>query len=167
MNSSMRLSGRAAHLISALALNPHPEGGYFTEVYRSTASVKPDDARPIRPALTSIYFLLPAGAVSRWHRVWSDEVWHFYEGAPLNLWIARPEASGATLHRLGPLADGQWPARTVPAGWWQAARSTGSYTLVGCTVAPGFEFQDFTMAADHAEIAATFRTRGGAFAELL
>jgi uncharacterized protein len=167
MNSSMSPSGRSAQLIAALGLAPHPEGGYFAEVYRSASSVMPEDARPSRLALTSIYFLLPAGAVSRWHRVLSDEVWHFYEGAPLNLWMAPPEAIEATPHRLGPIADGQRPVRTVPAGWWQAARSAGEYSLVGCTVGPGFEFQDFALAADHAEIAARFRTRGGAFAALL
>jgi uncharacterized protein len=167
MNTSISPSGRAGQLIAALNLSPHPEGGYFAEVYRSTASVKPDDGRSSRPALTSIYFLLPAGAVSRWHQVRSDEVWHFYEGAPLDLWMAPPEAIGAGRYRLGPFADGQLPARTVPPGWWQAARSTGDYTFVGCTVAPGFEFQDFTMAADQEEIAATFRATGGVPAELI
>jgi predicted cupin superfamily sugar epimerase len=167
MNTSMSLGDRAAQLIAALGLAPHPEGGYFAEVYRSTLLVKPEDDRSARPALTTIYFLLPEGAVSRWHRVWSDEVWHFYEGAPLDLWMAPPGPAAATPHRLGLFADGQRPALTVPAGWWQAARSAGEYSLVGCTVGPGFEYQDFSLAANDAEIAATFRTEGGTSAELL
>src|SRR3982751_7125659 len=95
---------RAAELVAALKMAPHPEGGYYAEVYRSTTMVQPDDARSRRPALTSIYFLLPEGAVSRWHRVQSDEIWHFYEGAPLHLWIATPEGNSAESHRLGPVA---------------------------------------------------------------
>lgn len=160
-------SERATELIAALGLTQHPEGGYYSEVYRSPASVKPLDDRPTRPALTSIYFLLPADAVSRWHRVSSDEIWHFYEGAPLDLWVATPEGNRAEPHRLGPFAPGQRPTLAVPAGWWQAARTTGAYTLVGCTVGPGFEFQDFTLAADQQEIAGRFRTIGGVPAELL
>jgi predicted cupin superfamily sugar epimerase len=160
-------SDRATELIAALHLAQHPEGGYYAEVYRSPAHVQPGDGRSPRSALTSIYFLLPAGAVSRWHRVRSDEVWHFYEGAPLELWIAPPEGNPAEPRRLGPFAERQRPTLTVPADWWQAARSTGAYTLVGCTVGPGFEFQDFTLAAEQEEIAAAFRTRGGVPAELL
>jgi predicted cupin superfamily sugar epimerase len=167
MNSSMSPRGRAAQLIAALGLAPHPEGGYFAEVHRSAVSVKPNDGRSARPALTSIYFLLPAGAVSRWHRVFSDEVWHFYEGAPLDLWTAAPDGGSAQRCRVGPHAEGQQAVAIVPAGWWQAARSTGEYSLVGCTVGPGFEFQDFTMAADLPEVVAAFRARNGVFAELL
>jgi predicted cupin superfamily sugar epimerase len=160
-------SERATELIAALGLTQHPEGGYYSEVYRSPVSVQPGDGRPSRPALTTIYFLLPADAVSRWHRVNSDEIWHFYEGAPLELWVATPEGNRAEPHRLGPFTRAQRPTLAVPAGWWQAARTTGAYTLVGCTVAPGFEFQDFTLAADQQEIATRFRTGGGVPAELL
>ncbi|MCX6366560.1 MAG: cupin domain-containing protein [Armatimonadetes bacterium] len=130
---------RAQELIETLQLTPHPEGGFFREVFRSAKTVTPSDGRPIRSALTTIYFLLPAGAYSRWHQVLSDEVWHFYEGAPLELlcdderWI------------LGPVGERQSPTHTVPAGAWQAARSLGEYTLVGCTVGPGFEFADFSL----------------------
>jgi predicted cupin superfamily sugar epimerase len=102
-------AGRSAELIGALGLRPHPEGGYFAEVFRSPVKVFPEDGRPARPALTSIYFLLPAGAVSRW----------------------------------------------------------GEYTLVACTVGPGFEFQDFVLAGDLPELAARFRGLGGDVAELL
>jgi predicted cupin superfamily sugar epimerase len=140
--------GRPAALIRDLALVPHPEGGYFGEVYRSPTPVEPADGRGSRSALTTIYFLLPFGSVSRWHRVLSDEVWHFYEGAPLELWMASPDGNAIRQIRLGPLEPGQQPVQAVPAGWWQAARSTGDYSLVGCTVGPGFDYRDFALAAD-------------------
>jgi predicted cupin superfamily sugar epimerase len=99
------MTDRAAALIATLGLTPHPEGGYYGELYRSSASVDPGDGRGARPALTTIYFLLPAGAISRWHRVQSDEAWHFYEGAPLDLWLATPQAETVQRNRLGPLSD--------------------------------------------------------------
>jgi uncharacterized protein len=142
------VTGRPAALIRELALVPHPEGGYFGEVYRSPTMVEPADGRGSRSALTTIYFLLPSGSVSRWHRVLSDEVWHFYEGAPLELWVASPDGNNVRHWRLGPLAPGQQPVQTVSAGCWQAARSAGDYSLVGCTVAPGFDYRDFALAAD-------------------
>jgi predicted cupin superfamily sugar epimerase len=144
---------RVAELIRSLSLSPHPEGGYYREVWRAGLHVEPADGRGRRAALTSIYFLLPGGAVSRWHRVGSDEVWHHCEGAPLELWVLPPDALRLERVRLGPLADGQAPVHCVPASWWQAARSTGTYTLVGCTVGPGFEFADFELLADRADLA--------------
>ena len=158
---------RAEHLIAALGLSPHPEGGYYGELFRSDAAVHPTDGRGLRAALTTIYFLLPGAAVSRWHRVQSDEVWHFYEGAPLDLWMLSPDGGQANQHRLGPLDGAQRPAWTVPGGWWQAARSTGPYTLVGCTVGPGFDFRDFALAGDQPAVAAAVRARHPALAELL
>jgi predicted cupin superfamily sugar epimerase len=120
-------------LIAALQLQPHPEGGYFRETFR--------DANDGRAFSTAIYFLLKAGEASRWHRVDAAEAWHFYRGAPLELRI------GKTVHILGPeIEKGQQPQLIVPAGEWQAALSMGDYTLVGCTVAPGFEFEKFEMA---------------------
>ena len=151
------MTSRADTLIATLELTVHPEGGYFGELFRSAALVQPEDRRGRRPALTTIYFLLPSGAVSRWHRVSSDEVWHFYEGAPLDLWTSDPHGRDVTRHRLGPLDTAQQPVHTVPAGWWQAARSTGAYTLMGCTVGPGFDFADFTLAADDPGAAAALR----------
>jgi hypothetical protein len=145
---------RAAHLISSLGLRPHPEGGHYREVFRSSASVHPGDGRGERAALTTIYFLLGAGEQSRLHRVSSDEVWHFYEGDPLELIWAVSEATEVRQARLGPVAVGTAPVAVVPAGWWQAARSTGAYTLVGCSVGPGFDFADFQMLGDHPELAA-------------
>jgi predicted cupin superfamily sugar epimerase len=148
---------RVRTLIGDLGLVAHPEGGYYAEIYRSSALVRPADDRGTRPSLTTIYFLLPEGALSRWHRVASDEVWHFYEGAPLELLELTPDLASLRTHRLGPLTGPQAPVRVIPAGHWQAARSTGSYTLVGCTVAPGFEFADFTLLSDEPETAALMR----------
>jgi uncharacterized protein len=158
---------RAAALITMLGLRPHPEGGYYGELYRSDATVDPADGRGPRPALTTIYFLLPHGTVSRWHRLQSDEVWHFYEGAPLDLWMASSEGDQVDQYRLGPLDGAQRPVWTVPAGRWQAARSTGGYTLVGCTVGPGFDFRDFALAAEQPAVGSVLRTRYPALAELL
>ena len=158
---------RAAHLFAALGLQPHPEGGFFRETFRSTHAVRPADGRPDRAALTTIHFLLVSGAVSRWHRVASDEAWHFYEGAPLDLWQADAEADAVEVVRLGRFdGAGTVPAHVVPAGCWQAARTTGAYTLVGCTVGPGFDFDDFEMLADQPALAAAMRRHPGA-ADLL
>ena len=139
---------RAADLISQLALTPHPEGGHFREIYRSSSRVHPLDGRTERAALTSIYFLLAEGEVSRWHRVAADEVWHFYEGDPLELLTIDAHTQEAERFLLGTVGHDARPAHVVPPGVWQAARTTGSYTLVGCTVAPGFEFADFEMLRD-------------------
>lgn len=136
---------RAAQLIEQLHLHPHPEGGFFAEVHRSTKQVDALDGRPHRAALTSIYFLLPEGAVSRWHRVLSDEVWCHLEGAPIELHLLDANQRSAQTISLGPVAAHTLPQHTVPAGLWQAARSSGAYSLAACMVAPGFEFADFTL----------------------
>jgi predicted cupin superfamily sugar epimerase len=140
---------RAEALVRQLGLQPHPEGGYYREVFRSTDTVLPEDGRPARSGLTTIYFLLADGGFSRWHRVAAAEAWHFYEGDPLELvWLEDGEVR-ATLGEVGPASA---PVAVVPAGCWQAARTTGAYTLVGCSVGPGFDFADFRMLADdHAE----------------
>ena len=135
---------RASTLIEQLRLEPHPEGGYFREVFRSGRTVQPDDERPARAAVTTIYFLLVAGQQSRWHCVRSDEIWHFYEGDPLELSVSPPARERVELLTLGPLSDVRRPVHVVPARWWQAARPLGAYTLVGCTVAPGFDYADFS-----------------------
>jgi len=125
----------ADRLIALLDLKPHPEGGYFRETFR--------DGSNGRAHSTAIYFLLKAGEVSRWHRVDAAEVWHFYRGAPLELRI------GKSVYVLGGDVDeAQAPQVVVPPGAWQSARSLGDYTLVGCTVAPGFEFEHFELAED-------------------
>ena len=132
-------------LIETLGLKPHPEGGCFVETFRSPLLVTPADARGQRSALTVIYFLLMHGVCSRWHRVRSDEAWHWYEGSALELLTARPEGGSICRVSLGPLSEGSAPSHVVPAGWWQAARPLGNYALVGCSVGPGFEFADFTL----------------------
>jgi predicted cupin superfamily sugar epimerase len=149
-----RLEARVGDLIRNLELQRHPEGGYYKEVWRAPLTVEPVDGRGRRAALTAIYFLLPGGAVSRWHRVRSDEIWQHAEGAPLELLQLPPDEWRLHRTRLGPLAPGQAPLRSVPAGWWQAAQSLGSYTLASCTVAPGFEFADFELLGDRRDLAA-------------
>ena len=154
---------RAAELIATLDLRPHPEGGFYREVFRSEARVTPADGRGARAALTTIYFLLPEGSVSRWHRVSSDEVWHLYEGGPLELLELSESGRDLARHRLAPVGgddrggDVAAPVRTIPAGAWQAARPLAGYALVGCTVGPGFEFADFRLLADDPERAAVVR----------
>jgi predicted cupin superfamily sugar epimerase len=138
------LSGRltAAEIIRDLGLAPHPEGGHFCETFRDTRKAGGE-----RAASTAIYFLLARGERSHWHRVDAVEVWHFYAGAPLRLDIAATEKSTVTQSVLGfDIAAGERPQIVVPAGAWQAAESLGDWTLVGCTVAPGFEFAGFELA---------------------
>jgi uncharacterized protein len=140
---------RTAELIERLHLKPHPEGGYYAEVHRSTKQINALDGRPHRTALTSIYFLLPEGTVSRWHRVMSDEVWCHLEGAPIELHLLDGAARNIRSLTLAPVAERTLPQHTVCAGQWQAARSSGAYSLAACMVAPGFDFADFAlMAAD-------------------
>ncbi|HYF39831.1 MAG TPA: cupin domain-containing protein [Gemmatimonadales bacterium] len=145
----------AAELIRTLELRPHPEGGYYREIWRASLAVAPADGRGQRPALTTIYFLLPGGAVSRWHRVRSDELWQHIEGAPLELLQLAPDEWQLRRTRLGfPQTGEETPLHHVPAGWWQAAQTLGSYTLVSCTVGPGFDFADFELLAERGELAA-------------
>jgi len=126
----------ADRIIALLDLKPHPEGGYFRETFR-------DDGGEGRAHSTAIYFLLKGGEVSRWHRIDAAEVWHFYRGAPLELRI------GKDIYMLGPNIDqAEAPQVVVPPHAWQSAKSLGDYTLVGCTVAPGFEFSQFELAPD-------------------
>jgi predicted cupin superfamily sugar epimerase len=148
---------RAQTLIDELKLQPHPEGGFYREIHRSSARVQPDDGRGTRSALTTIYFLLPRGAHSRWHRVRSDEVWHLYEGGPLELLIAQPDLNAYNTVTLAAASATSGPVHTVPAAWWQAARPTANFALVGCTVGPGFEFEDFSFLRDSPELAARLR----------
>lgn len=135
---------RARDLIAALELEPHLEGGFYRQLFRSSETVARPDGE-VRRALTTIYFLLAAGMESRWHRVKSDEVWHHYEGDAVELLTFEPGATDAVRTVLGPLTRGAFPVHVVPAGWWQSARPLGDYSLVGCTVGPGFEFEDFVL----------------------
>ncbi len=150
---------RAQELIRTLGLQPHPEGGHYREIHRSTLSVHPDDGRHTRSALTLIYFLLDAHGHSRWHRVISDEAWLHLEGAPLELFRMDPALAECERMLLGSLADRAQPAHVIPAGHWQAARTTGTFTLVSCAVGPGFDFADFAMLADHPTEAEQVRRR--------
>lgn len=128
----------ADEIISRLGLQPHPEGGHYREMFRAPE-------RP-RGASTAIYFLLKADERSHWHRVDADEIWHFYAGAPLELSLSE-DGHRVDHRRLGnDLAIGELPQQVVPRGVWQAARSLGHWTLVGCTVAPAFEFAGFELA---------------------
>lgn len=139
---------RAEALIARLELVPHPEGGHYREVFRSERTVVAGAGRE-RSAVTTIYYLLARGEVSRWHRIDHDEVWHYHEGAPLQLlWLA-PDLSRVERRSLGPVNGTQEPTAVVPAGCWQAARSSGDHTLVACTMGPGFEFGDFALMARH------------------
>jgi predicted cupin superfamily sugar epimerase len=157
---------RARQLIDDLRLQPHPEGGYFREIHRSSARVRPDDERPDRAAVTSIYFLLVAGQHSRWHRVRSDELWHFYEGEALDLLLAPPTLTEVDVRAVStPSGPGQ-SMQVAPADWWQAARSRGAYSLVGCTVAPGFEYADFAFLRDDPDRVALLAALGPEYVAL-
>ncbi len=131
----------ADDVIRLLDLKPHPEGGHYRQTFR--------DAPPsggTRAASTAIYFLLARGERSRWHRVDAVEIWHWYAGAPLALEIVPAEGPREHLRLGNDLAAGERPQGIVPVHAWQAARSLGDWTLVGCTVAPGFEFAGFELA---------------------
>jgi predicted cupin superfamily sugar epimerase len=148
------MSGRAEALIRELGLAPHPEGGFYRELFRSRRMVRTDDGRSERWAATTIYYLLRGTDVNRWHRVASDEIWHWYEGAPIELHLLDAQLTRARTEMLGPVGAPSAPVRVVPAGCWQAVRCTGEYTLAGCTVAPGFEFADFRLLRDLPDMAA-------------
>ena len=133
----------AADVIARLELKPHPEGGYYRETFRDARTDAQGRARS-----TAIYYLLARGDRSHWHRIDAVEVWHYYAGAALTLRIANEGCAAHTVTLGADLAAGERPQAIVPAGAWQAAESTGDWTLVGCTVAPGFEFAGFEMAQD-------------------
>jgi uncharacterized protein len=130
----------AAEIIARLDLLPHPEGGHYRETFRD-----PRRDADGRAHSTAILFLLARGERSHWHRIDAVEIWHYYAGSPLTLQIA--DDSGERSVRLGSdLAAGEVPQAVVPAQAWQAAETTGDWTLVGCTVAPGFDFAKFELA---------------------
>ena len=197
--------GRAADLVSQLALQPHPEGGWYREIYRSPTRVT--TTRGSRSALTTIYYLLEQSQLSRWHVVQADELWHFYAGAPLELVAYTPSTRVVERHVLGHVGEGSHgvpphggpagastsgarggPAAAasgaaqggltsapsgavsvsiIPTGVWQAARSLGEYSLVGCTVGPGFEFADFRFVCDLLSHRDHFKGDLAPFADLL
>lgn len=149
---------RAAELIEVLDLQPHPEGGFYRQIFQSAVQVTPIDQRGTRAALTTIYFLLTEGSCARWHQVASDEVWHLYEGGPLELLELNASGRSVLRHRLAPIGAGtDAPVCTIGAGIWQAARPLGPYAFVGCTVGPGFDFADFRLLADDHALANAVR----------
>jgi uncharacterized protein len=141
------MENRARSLIASLQLEPHPEGGYYKEVIRSTMQVVSPAVLADRSAVTDIYFLLLQGQKSRLHRVMHDEIWHFYEGAPLILIDIDSQTLEMREIRLDPQELQPLYTHGIKAGNWQAAYSSGAYSLAGCTVAPGFDFADFQFLA--------------------
>ncbi|MVM39798.1 hypothetical protein GO730_22945 [Spirosoma sp. HMF3257] len=147
----------AADYVRVLNMHPHPEGGYFAETYRSSESISqatlPNRFTGDRPFSTAIYFLLESHHISTLHRIQSDEVWHFYAGGPLEIFVISPTGE-LTVIRLGNrLHQGEVFQAVVPAGCWfgskpllNASTEDATFSLVGCTVAPGFDFNDFEIA---------------------
>jgi len=156
---------RAAEILEILGMRSHPEGGHYVEVFRSAHRVQVVERNVERAAITAIYFLLVADECSRWHRVLSDETWHYQEGDAIELLLFSD--GNVQRHRVGPVAPESRPTFVVPAGTWQAARTTGDYTLVACTVGPGFEYADFSLAADWPEIATKITNGGSDLARFL
>jgi predicted cupin superfamily sugar epimerase len=141
----------ARDVIRQLSLQPHPEGGWYREWFRSKQTVCIDGRE--RCAVTSIYYLLEAQQLSRWHVVDAEEIWHHYQGAALELLGFEPDSARLTRHVLAASGADTEPAAVIGRGIWQAARTLGDFSLVGCTVSPGFEFADFRFVsalADHA-----------------
>ena len=166
---------RPRQLIELLDLQPHPEGGYFGEIFRSPQRVfalgsgdsKGSEAHFERRAMSTIYFLLAHPEFSCWHIVDWDEIWHFCEGHPLELLTIDPHKMVLRRRVLGQLDASQQPVLAVPAGHWQAARPIGGFTLAGCTVGPGFEFSDMRLLREDEGIAGKIRESFPEAADLL
>lgn len=160
----------ALRLIARLGLEPHPEGGFYRETYRSEERVHRGVPTVERAAATAIYYLLADDAYSAWHRIQSDELWHFHAGDSLNVHVLEDDGTVRT-HRLGHAADDEMAVyqAVVPAGrWFAAERVAGGhgYALVGCTVAPGFEFSEFEL-ADGGVLLASHSAHGNLIRRLL
>ena len=165
MNPTPASATQARTLIEKLDLKPHPEGGSYREIYRSSERVQ--TARGARCAITAIYYLLERNQFSRWHVVEADEIWHFYEGAPLELLAYDPEPQALVRCVLGNMRDDQERVAVIRKGIWQAARSLGDFSLVGCNVGPGFDFEDFRLVAGLSGHLAHFKGTLAPFASLL
>lgn len=141
---------RVGQLINDLELTPHPEGGYFSETYRSEGTINGQgSSHPQgRNYSTAIYYLLRGGDISRFHRIRSDEVWHHYEGSPITIHIIHEDGLYEALYLGKDISGSEKPQHVVPAGSWFGATvdQSDGYALCGCTVAPGFDFDDFEMA---------------------
>ncbi|BDX07973.1 cupin domain-containing protein [Planctobacterium marinum] len=145
---------RCEEIIAKYDLIPHPEGGWYKETYRCTTTVPSPVNGQTRNSVTQIYFLLTEGDISRFHKVAHDEIWHFYEGAPLRLLdLHNNQCNEIFLGR-----DNGHYHHVIPGGHYQAAESTGKFTLVGCTVAPGFDFNDFQFLQDDEAVLQAFET---------
>lgn len=149
---------RAGQLIAQLQLQPHPEGGHYRRMHASATSVEVQGTS--RPALTAIHFLLARGEASQWHRVDADECWHWQEGGALELRVFDPERGAVTTSVLDRSGQGE-PMHIVPAGHWQAARALGEFTLVACTVSPGFVWEGFELLSEDSDVARALLRVGG------
>lgn len=146
------LNKRISNYIETLQLEPHPEGGYFKETYRSELQYIQKDLPTKRNISTGIYFLITKGNFSAFHRIKSDEMWHFYDGDPLLVHIIHPNGKYEVLKVGLNMQNNEKPQGVVPAGAWFASETLGDFSLVGCTVAPGFDFEDFKLGqASHLE----------------
>lgn len=157
-----------ADMVERLQLQPHPEGGFYRETWRSPLQVDPGPGMEgTRACCTSIYFLLTAGNFSAFHRIRQQELWNFHDGDALELHVLTPEGGHRVVHIGKDLAAGQVPQFVVPAGHWFASRvaAPGAWSLVGCVVAPGFDFRDFEL-ADGRALAAEFPQHAGIVHEL-
>ncbi len=161
------MNKRALKLIDVLKLTPHPEGGYYREIYRSESKLISPVNGEMRNSLTDIYFLLLSGQISRLHRVVHDEIWHFYEGDPLELIEVQSDDMKMSKIILGDDNGIVKYTHCIKGGNWQAAYSTGEYSLVGCTVAPGFDFTDFEFLKENADVHSTFLKKNPASLNLI
>ena len=150
---------RALELIRTLDLSPHPEGGHYKRLYSSPKQVEVNGV--LRPALTSISFLLTEGISSRWHRVDATEVWDWQEGSALELLMFDAQSKSLSRAQLDTSARGGQLIQVVPAGIWQSARSHGDYTLVNCSVSPGFMWSGLEILEEGSDTARELRSAGG------
>lgn len=143
---------KADEIIRTLGLMPHPEGGFFKETYRSKEEIEQDDLSEEfngrRHFSTCIYFMLTSDSFSALHRIRQDEIWHYYDGSPLTLHMIKPDGAYSSVIIGKDISAGQLPQFVIPAGTWFGATviNADDYTLLGCTVSPGFDFKDFTLA---------------------
>lgn len=149
---------RVEELIRTLELAPHPEGGYFRRIFESSKRTEVNGIE--RPTLTAIKFLIPAGIITRWHRVDATEIWDWHEGGPLELSMFDPETRSLSRAQLDTSARGGQQAQVVPAGIWQSARTLGEYSLMDCSVSPGFVWMGFQLLEERSEVADQIRAAG-------
>lgn len=133
-------------IVNHLQLQPHPEGGFYKETYRCESQTQQIHSNANRSACTAIYFMLTEGNFSAFHRIKSDEIWHFYSGSPIHLHTLSPEGHYQEIIIGADLSQNQHPQYIVPANYWFASEVKSNYALCGCTVSPGFDFADFEMA---------------------